>query len=57
MNKVIENTSKKDSITTILKVLSAVYLVMNIVRLGKELTKKDPRKQKGIHRKVVETRF
>lgn len=45
MNRVIENTSNKDTITTVLKVLSAVYLVMNIVRLGKELSGKKSEKQ------------
>ncbi|WP_298547657.1 hypothetical protein [uncultured Aquimarina sp.] len=44
MNRMLENTSNKDTITTVLKVHSAVYLVMNIVRLGKELTKKDKEK-------------
>ncbi len=48
MNRIIENASNKDTITTVLKVLSAVYLVMNIVRLGKELTKKDQKKQQEI---------
>jgi hypothetical protein len=45
INRVIEGTSKKDTITTVLKVLSAVYLVMNIVRLGKELAKKDEKER------------
>ncbi|WP_160111986.1 hypothetical protein [Aquimarina sp. AU58] len=45
INQIIENTSKKDPVTTVLKVLSAVYLVMNIIRLGKELTKKDERQR------------
>lgn len=47
MNRVIENTSKKDSITTVLKVLSAVYLVMNIVRLGIKLHEKIVKKQRA----------
>ncbi|WP_155839679.1 hypothetical protein [Aquimarina latercula] len=51
MNRVIENASKKDVITTVLKVLSAVYLVMNIVRLGKELNKKRSKKAEYIVKK------
>ncbi len=41
INRAMEATPKKDVVTTVLKVLSAVYLVMNIIRLGKELKKKD----------------
>lgn len=39
INGIMRGTPKKDTITTVIKVLSAVYLIMNIVRLGKELTK------------------
>lgn len=40
-NAIVQATVKKDPITTALKVLSAIYLIMNIIRLGKELTRKD----------------
>jgi hypothetical protein len=49
INRIMETTPKKDTITTtVLKVLSAVYLIMNIIRLGKELTKKDEKKKRNL---------
>jgi len=45
VNKMPEGTSKKDGITTVLKILSVVYLVMNIARLGRELAR-DPNEKK-----------
>ncbi|WP_155839649.1 hypothetical protein [Aquimarina latercula] len=45
LNRIIESTPKKDTVNTVLKVLSAVLLVMNIIKLGKELTKKDEKKK------------
>lgn len=44
VNRIIEGTPKKDAVNTVLKVLSAVLLVMNIIKLGKELTKKNQKK-------------
>ena len=44
VNRTIESIPKKDTVNTVLKVLSAVLLVMNIIKLGKELTKKDKNK-------------
>ena len=44
VNRIIESTPKKDTVNTALKVLSAVYLVMNIIKLGKELIKKNEKK-------------
>lgn len=40
MNKILDNTSEKDTITTVLKIVSAVYLIMNTIRLGMELQEK-----------------
>ncbi len=45
IQKVIKNTTDRDTITTILKVVSAVYLIMNTVRLGMDLHEKIVNKQ------------
>ncbi|WP_299244105.1 hypothetical protein [uncultured Aquimarina sp.] len=47
MNKILRNTAEKDTITTILKIVSAVYLVMNTIRLGMELQEKIVKKKQA----------
>ncbi|WP_027393517.1 hypothetical protein [Aquimarina latercula] len=46
MNKILGNTPEKDTITTVLKIVSAVYLVMNTIRLGIDLHEKIIKKSK-----------
>ncbi|WP_027392964.1 hypothetical protein [Aquimarina latercula] len=54
MNKILGNTSEKDTITTVLKIVSAVYLVMNTIRLGMELQEKIKKRQHIKRRKNTE---
>ncbi len=48
--QIIEKTPQKDTLTTTIKVLSTVYLVMRIIKLGKELTQKEEKKHHLQHR-------
>ncbi len=47
MKKISENLVEKDTITTILKIVSAAYLVMNTIRLGIDLHQKISQRQKA----------
>ena len=47
----IPTTNNKDTITNILKIVSAVYLILNTVRLGIELHEKITHKKQSVPRR------
>ena len=44
----IPTTHHKDTITNVLKIVSAVYLIMNTIRLGIELHEKIAQKKQSV---------